>query len=391
VPLHIPHQDSAVTDFLRRLLGKSSADETATSVTEIDATVYRGDLPLEVVGESRYQDVLWTIVGGQTANPVRFGTVAVLDPEPNNPYDSNAIRVLVHGQVVGYLSRDDAAIYRPGVLRLMREAPTGRVALEAWIIGGGQRRDGVGFLGVFLEHDPADFGVSLQQGAASSRSLRTGLSEALATDVADESYDLSWLGELSRDNVVAVRQLRSLLTTESDPIDRHFMFCELEKRLYQSRDALASALEEFDSVCREHDAEMTTLRRALVGKFGAVPVIEMYRQAVIRCQKEKDWATMRDWAERGIAVYGEEAARPEVVEDLNKRLVYATTKIEAAQHPKPDRPHTATVRVGAPSAGELETLVCASCGATFERVRTRGRKPRECPTCRGDTIPTASR
>jgi predicted Zn-ribbon and HTH transcriptional regulator len=36
-------------------------------------------------------------------------------------------------------------------------------------------------------------------------------------------------------------------------------------------------------------------------------------------------------------------------------------------------------------AGEpvLELLVCRSCGSSFERVRTRGRKPTLCPSCRG--------
>ncbi len=34
------------------------------------------------------------------------------------------------------------------------------------------------------------------------------------------------------------------------------------------------------------------------------------------------------------------------------------------------------------SAGEEETLTCAKCGTSFTRVRTRGRKPKECPSCR---------
>jgi phage FluMu protein Com len=29
----------------------------------------------------------------------------------------------------------------------------------------------------------------------------------------------------------------------------------------------------------------------------------------------------------------------------------------------------------------FETLTCASCGRTFERSRTRGRKPLKCPDC----------
>jgi hypothetical protein len=105
------------------------------------------------------------------------------------------------------------------------------------------------------------------------------------------------------------------------------MLCELERRLYKSRDAFASALDEFDVVCRQHDAEMVTIRPALLDKFGVVPVIGMYRQAAVRCQKAKDWQAARDWAQRGIKVYGEQAARAEVVEDLHKRVAHATGKI----------------------------------------------------------------
>jgi hypothetical protein len=42
--------------------------------------------------------------------------------------------------------------------------------------------------------------------------------------------------------------------------------------------------------------------------------------------------------ERGINVYGNDAASPEAVEDLHKRLGYATAKIEAANKPRPPKP-----------------------------------------------------
>jgi hypothetical protein len=61
----------------------------------------------------------------------------------------------------------------------------------------------------------------------------------------------------------------SLLKADPDPIDRHFRFCELERRLYKGRDQYATALEEFDATCRAHDAEMGTIGPALVAKLGA--------------------------------------------------------------------------------------------------------------------------
>jgi hypothetical protein len=368
--------------FLNRLFSKTST--LATPTTSIEATLYTGNETLEVVGESRHQDVLWKIVGGQRMERVRHETYAVLMPEPGNPVDPNAIQVLVAGNLVGYLARQDAASYHPGLIRLMNDSVNGLVALNATIVGGGERLDGFGQLGVFLDHEPADFGIRSER-AGEAAGFRTGLSEAMASDLEDDGYDLSWYRQLSGNDITAIKQLRAMLETDPDPIDRHYMMSELEKRLYKSRDAFSSALDEFDTVCRQHDAEMVTIRPALFEKFGRIPLIDTYRQQAVRCQKARDWATMRDWAERGIAIYGEHAARPEDVEDLHKRLGFATAKIEAASKPT-ERRAAKAVRVSTTAiaaSGETELLVCAQCGATFERARTRGRKPHMCPTCRG--------
>lgn len=171
-----------------------------------------------------------------------------------------------------------------------------------------------------------------------------------------------------------------MLAKDGDPIDRHYQFCELEHRLYRSRDAFASALEEFDQACKAHDAEMEVIRPALVETFGEIPVIDTYRQEAIRFKKAKDWAATRDWAERGLRVYGGETAREDAIADLRERLAYATAKLEAGERPRESR-----VRVVAASTArpvEMETLVCAVCGLSFERVRTPGRKPHACPRCR---------
>ena len=372
--------------FLNRLFGattRSIESNGEASTRSIEATLYTGDETLEVVGESNYQEALWKIVGGRRRERVRHDVAAVLLPEPDNQFDANAIKVLIDGNLVGYLSRQDAVAYGPGLRALMGKSANCLVALEATIVGGGQRSDGYGFLGVFIDHDPADFGIDPPR-ASDASAFRTGLSEAVATDRADDGYDLSWYRELSDDDIVAIKKLRHMLETDPDPIDRHYMMCELEQRLYKSRDAFASALDEFDAVCQQHDAEMVTIRPALFEKFGKIPLVDTYRQAAIRCQKAKNWTTMREWAERGLSVYGEHAARSEAVEDLQKRLGYATAKIEAADKPKPPRPAKAVVVSTTTSGtGEVESLVCVQCGVTFERVRTRGRKPHACPACRG--------
>ena len=302
----------------------------------IDVVLLRGSHDLEVVGESHYQDALWRVAGGRTAERVRVEVQAVLLAEPDNPYDPNAIAVLIDGAKVGYLCRDDAEAYRPGLLAL-EARHRALIALAGVVVGGGMRQDGPGMLGVWLSHDPADFGLAAivpPPPAALAGSMRTGLTEALLTDAEDDSYDLSWLHRLPSDPLTAIRELRRLLEHDPDPIDRHFMFCELEDRLYRSRDVFSSALAEYDDTCMRHDAEMDGIRAALLAKFGKVPVLETYRQMAIRRQKVKDWQQAIWWVERGLALYGEQAARPESVDDLRKRLTAYQAKLTTPTNPR---------------------------------------------------------
>jgi hypothetical protein len=211
--------------------------------------------------------------------------------------------------------------------------------------------------------------------------MRTGLTEALFTDAEDDSYDLSWLHRLPNDALTAIRELRRLLEHDPDPIDRHFMFCELEDRLYRSRDVFSSALAEYDETCMRHDAEMDGIRAVLLGKFGKVPVLETYRQMAIRQQKAKDWQQAIWWAERGLALYGEQATRPESVDDLRKRLAAYQAKLTTPTKPSrkaPPKPQAEPVN------RTIEVLVCEACGVNFDRVVVRGRKPKHCPGCRSE-------
>jgi rubrerythrin len=367
--------------FFDRVLGRAQ-----TRVAErpqqpgVGGEVLGGHETLEVVGESFHQDDLWQLAGGFTRYRVRCECVAALVPEPENPYDANAIKVLIGHRQVGHLSREDAVIYLPGVRHLL--ASRGTVSLRGQIVGGGKAEGRLGMLGVFLDHNPADFGLRVHE-VAHIGELQTGLSQAIGTDLEDDSYDLSWLDQLSGTHSPAdVVVLRRLLLTEEEPIDRHYMFAELEKCLYKCRDAFASALEDFDAICRQHDAEMATIKPALYDKFGAVPVIDTYRQAAIRWQKARSWDQVHTWAVRGLAVYGDGAARMGAVEDLHKRLAYAESKLAAASRAYPASQTSSAARASSSSVSAAETLVCSNCGTSFERIKTRGRKPSRCPSCR---------
>jgi HIRAN domain-containing protein len=371
---------------LRRLLGGEQSDSARVAPLDrrpawmrdgMQVRLCEGWVDLDVVGEASYQDNLWRLVSGRGSSDdrVRVEVCAVLAAEPDNPYDANAISVWVQGLKVGYLSRDDARRLRPGLLALERKHGM-PIAFSGVISGGGMRADGPGRLGVFLDYDPADFGLRAPSSSpAPGRRMRTGLTDAVATDEADDSYDLSWLSDLPADDIRAIKKLRQLLERESDVIDRHFMHAHLEALLYQSRGAFASALDEYDAACRQHDSEMDGIRAAFLAKWGQVPVLEIYRQMAIRQQKAKNFEQALSWAVRGIAVYGDDCARPEAVEDLRKRADSFRARLQP-------RPRPSGSRISKPHQPEIETLVCVNCGREFQRTRMRGRKPLHCPQCR---------
>jgi hypothetical protein len=164
--------------------------------------------------------------------------------------------------------------------------------------------------------------------------MRTGFTEAWLTDAEDDSYDLSWFNDLPEADRPAITKLRELLSADSDLIDRHFQLSELETRLYRSRDLYESALAEYDEACARHDAEMESICEAFMVKWGKVPLLDTYRQMAIRQQKKKDWEACKWWAKRGLALYGQRAAREEAVEDLIKRRNRAVAELEAMAIPR---------------------------------------------------------
>jgi hypothetical protein len=88
-------------------------------------------------------------------------------------------------------------------------------------------------LGVFLRHDPVHFGFEPRRVSASR--MRTGLTDASATDAADDSYDLAWWSDLPDDGTRAIPMLRKLLGSETSILSRHYMYMRLEDMLYRAR------------------------------------------------------------------------------------------------------------------------------------------------------------
>ncbi len=70
-----------------------------------------------IVGESFYQDTLRASTTPNARDGLSGEVDVVLVPEKNK-HDPNAVAVWTQGGKIGHLSRDDAAVHRPALLRL---------------------------------------------------------------------------------------------------------------------------------------------------------------------------------------------------------------------------------------------------------------------------------
>lgn len=111
---------------------------------------------LAIVGESHYQPALRRLANGASAGndpSQHLPVVAMLVPEPENPHDSNAVRVDVVTETdtatVGYLTRNDARAYQRTLLGLRREGYVG--TCPGRITGGGPGRNYGAYLHIASE------------------------------------------------------------------------------------------------------------------------------------------------------------------------------------------------------------------------------------------------
>ena len=118
-------------------------------------TFMAGRRLVNVAGESHYQEALQALTESDGREPVRAEFEAVLVPEPENPHDPNAVKVLIESRHVGYLPREDAAAYGPTLARLGERGRLG--ACEAMVSGRGGGETGTSAIGVFLRlPEPGD-------------------------------------------------------------------------------------------------------------------------------------------------------------------------------------------------------------------------------------------
>lgn len=114
--------------------------------------------PMEVVGESHYQDALSSICGSHSRHGHELACAAVISLDPTNAFDANAVKVSIQGRHVGFLNRDQAV--RVGTA--MRSLGLATAVAEARISGGWRTNQyDEGHFGVRLSipnHGAIDFG-----------------------------------------------------------------------------------------------------------------------------------------------------------------------------------------------------------------------------------------
>jgi hypothetical protein len=112
-------------------------------------TLRAGDFRVVVVGECYYQDAIEVACRVEaTGLPTVPLVTAYLVREPDNPHDSNGVRVDVGGRCVGYISRHTVVGFHAVLADL---AATGRDAIcRGWLTGGWDARDR-GYFGLELD------------------------------------------------------------------------------------------------------------------------------------------------------------------------------------------------------------------------------------------------
>ncbi len=122
------------------------SDEGSSTET-LNITNGPGTYGVEVVGESHYQEALESICGGRTEDGLEVE--AFLVPESDNPDDSEAVRIEIQDQTVGYLDRETARSFRERMAEIGLTPAAAKCS--AIIVGGWDRGDG----------DRGHFGVKL--------------------------------------------------------------------------------------------------------------------------------------------------------------------------------------------------------------------------------------
>jgi hypothetical protein len=133
--------------------------EPATKPTDEvrDVLAPGGDIQ-EVVGSAPFQEALAAIIGTEPGAAGDVEKWAHLIPEPENPWDRNAVAVYIDARKVGYLQRETSPAYA-AILGRLWAGSRGRAVCRAVVSGGWRQVQSQ--VGSVTTVDDAQFGVRL--------------------------------------------------------------------------------------------------------------------------------------------------------------------------------------------------------------------------------------
>jgi hypothetical protein len=322
--------------LFRKRHGRFAPANTPMEWLTTDVWLTEWEPPLNIVrGEQHRREAFDSMFGVDPDGVFSLATVELIR-EPTNRFDANAVRVECDGVHLGYLAKEIAAVWS-GQIEAVGDP---QIAFPGVVRGGAKNMHHGLHLWPHRRLTPAppfDFDEAQYAVPWPPWELERILEDALDADDADTHEDD---GDDFHDDALdaiedpraaphkVIKQARRLLEERHDPLYRHFVYNALEAALYKCRDAFESALADHEQVCEQHHAEMATIRPALLEFFEDLPRIPMYKQMAISKKKQRDYETARMWAQRGLDIYGSDAARQDVVSDLQKRVTDLSRKID---------------------------------------------------------------
>ncbi len=143
---------ATIADAERPNLPRGPASARATRGDGLGVPVQpwaRANVYQEVVGETHYGPAFRRLLKANPAHvrPGEYGTAldglpAAVVAEPGNPYDPDAVKVLVQEELVGYLPRDVATAYSAPLKKLAQRGEYLAVSARVWVAPRGDERTG---------------------------------------------------------------------------------------------------------------------------------------------------------------------------------------------------------------------------------------------------------
>lgn len=106
----------------------------------------------KIIGEAAFQENLLHIAGRKQEKATCMKLNAVIQAEPTNQFDAEAVRVQINGYTVGYFDRQTAMDFKT-TLAARQIAPTTKFKAGASIVGGWKDHKSEGDFSVYLDID----------------------------------------------------------------------------------------------------------------------------------------------------------------------------------------------------------------------------------------------